>query len=63
MLVKATARGYYYWVRQPDEVFEIPDRLFSDAWMEKVDPPPPPAEEPISAADIVAAQATQPTGE
>lgn len=37
MLVKATQRGFAYWVRHPGEVFEIAEHLFSKEWMEKIE--------------------------
>ena len=36
MLVKATQRGNYMWLRQLGEIFEVPDNLYSADWMEKV---------------------------
>ena len=35
--VKATQRGFHYWIRHPGEVFEIAEHLFSKEWMEKIE--------------------------
>jgi hypothetical protein len=37
MQVRATQRGFAYWVRHPGEVFEIAEHLFSKEWMEKIE--------------------------
>lgn len=34
MHVKATNRGFYKWIRQIGEEFEIPSDLFAKEWME-----------------------------
>lgn len=37
MQVRATTRGFLYWLRHPGEVFECAEHLFSKEWMEKVE--------------------------
>ena len=38
MKVRATKLGYYKLLRRhPGEEFEIPEKLYSDKWMEKVE--------------------------
>lgn len=37
MQVKATQRGFHFWLRHPGEVFEIAEHLFSKEWMEKIE--------------------------
>lgn len=37
MQVRATQRGFIYWVRHPGEVFEIAEHHFSPDWMEKIE--------------------------
>lgn len=56
MLVRATGRGFYYWMRQTGDVFEIPEDLFEPLWQEKVSadaevaaPVPAPDDEPVQA--------------
>jgi hypothetical protein len=41
MLVKAIARGNYLYDREPGDVFDVPDALYSPAWMAKVGPATP----------------------
>lgn len=36
MLVRATQRGYYLWLRPAGEVFDIPEKIYSAEWMQKV---------------------------
>lgn len=48
MQVKVTQRGFLYWVRQPGELMDIAEHLFSPEWMEVVDSekaPAPPADD------------------
>lgn len=44
MKVRATQLGYYKVLRQPGDVFEVPDQLFSKNWMERVPDAKPKAE-------------------
>lgn len=48
MLVRATGRGFYHWIRNRGDEFEIPDDLFEPTWQEKLvaEAPAPPAAEP-----------------
>jgi hypothetical protein len=70
MQVRATQRGFLYWVRHPGEVFEIAEHLFSKEWMEKIEstddaakaaevnpvaPPPPVADIAASAGPTATA--------
>lgn len=55
MQVKATQRGFHFWVRHPGEVFEIASHLFSKEWMEKIESTddaakaaPPVVDEPVA---------------
>lgn len=51
MQVRATALGYYRWLRRVGEEFDIPESLHEPSWQEKVDASvpatPAPAAEPV----------------
>ena len=63
MLVEATQRGFYLWMRMPGDRFVIPTDaegktpLFSKEWMTEVIVPPPPPP-PTPAEKLAAAKAT-----
>lgn len=50
MYVRATNRGFYKWMRQIGDVFEIPPELFASEWMTEHVTEDEPAPEPTAQA-------------
>lgn len=58
MLVRATQRGFYKSLRAVDEVFDVPESLYSATWMTKV---PVIAGKPVVSLNVPAVGGVQPT--
>jgi hypothetical protein len=60
--VRVRERGYWKGMRQPGEIFDIPEDLYSPTWMDLVpdDPAPAPAPDPAPEPDPVSPPADPP---